>query len=80
MRTQVTSMGISTTTHRMVCEWCLLPKFGDNRCVCDRPKFEPMRVCDDYGEFTHIDRLFTEDWDSDDEYCYDCSIRVSIDQ
>lgn len=68
---------MSRKTRQPVCEWCLLPKFGETRCICDSPKFTEMAICDGCGEWTDVDRLFAEEWDADDQYCFDCSLQTA---
>ncbi len=65
-------------TPQQVCEWCLLPKFGETQCICDNPRYIRMGVCDGCGEWTDVDKLFCEQWDSDDEYCHGCFIRHTM--
>jgi hypothetical protein len=67
-------------TRQQVCEWCRLPKFGDDRCICDSPKFRLMGICDDCGEWTDVDRLFSEEWDSDEEYCNGCYVHTGTER
>jgi len=55
------------------CVWCGLPKFGDNRCVCDNPRFEFLEECDSCGEFTDPDKLFTHE-SLDRRICRACSV------
>lgn len=42
------------------CLWCGLPKFGEERCVCDSPDYVLMERCGDCGTWRPVDDLHTK--------------------
>ena len=67
---------MNSNERQKVCEWCLLPKFGENRCICDSPKFSMMEVCDGCEKWTDVDRLYPGE--SESVYCPDCSVTAEL--
>lgn len=60
-------------TIQKVCEWCLLPKFGENRCICDSAKFSRMQICEECGEYKDVDKIR----EADGQYvCPGCELEV----
>lgn len=39
------------------CVWCELPQFGDNRCICDDPKYILMEQCNECGRWRDVDHV-----------------------